>query len=142
MPVLPTPRRDAVAVPGQVEPLSTREQEVLALLAAGHLNRAIAEELVITLDTVKPHVSRVFGSWVSPAAPSSRPSTAARAAALRERRAGGVGERSGMPPRGALRWDAAMLPRPYRAGPERCDVVTTTRQTEHESPRVDMGIGR
>ena len=61
MPVLPTPRRGAVAVPGLVEPLSTREQEVLALLAAGHPNRAIAEELVITLDTVKRHVSHVFG---------------------------------------------------------------------------------
>ena len=47
MPVLLTPRRGAVAVPGLVEPLSTREQEVLTLLAAGHPNRAIAEGLVI-----------------------------------------------------------------------------------------------
>jgi DNA-binding CsgD family transcriptional regulator len=142
MPVLPTPRRDAVAVPGQVEPLSTREQEVLALLAAGHLNRAIAEELVITLDTVKPHVSRVFGSWVSPAARKPSPEHGSSGCCPEGAACRGVGERSGMPPRGALRWDAAMLPRPYRAGPERCDVVTTTRQTEHESPRVDMGIGR
>jgi LuxR family transcriptional regulator, maltose regulon positive regulatory protein len=78
MPVLPTPRRDAVAVPGQVEPLSTREQEVLALLAAGHLNRAIAEELVITLDTVKPHVSHVFGKL----GVASRPRAVARARQL------------------------------------------------------------
>jgi ATP/maltotriose-dependent transcriptional regulator MalT len=40
----PDPRRCAVAVPGLVKPLSTREQEVLTLLAAGHPNRAIAEE--------------------------------------------------------------------------------------------------
>jgi LuxR family maltose regulon positive regulatory protein len=48
-------------VPGLVKPLSTREQEVLTLLAAGHPNRAIAEGLVITLDTVKRHLSHVFG---------------------------------------------------------------------------------
>ena len=31
-----------------------------ALLAAGKPNRAIAEELVVTLDTVKRHVSHLF----------------------------------------------------------------------------------
>ncbi len=61
MPVLPPARRGAVAVPGMVEPLSLREQEVLALLAIGHPNRTIADELFITLDTVKRHVSHVFG---------------------------------------------------------------------------------
>jgi ATP/maltotriose-dependent transcriptional regulator MalT len=41
-------------------PLSTREHEVLALMANGHPNRAIAEELFITVDTVKRHVTHVF----------------------------------------------------------------------------------
>ncbi|MGH8776498.1 MAG: LuxR C-terminal-related transcriptional regulator [Jiangellaceae bacterium] len=59
-PVLLAARRGAVTVPGLVEPLSAREQEVLALLAAGRANRDIAEELVITLDTVKRHVSHLF----------------------------------------------------------------------------------
>lgn len=59
-PVLLRARRGAVTMPGLVEPLSAREQEVLALLATGNPNRAIAEQLVITLDTVKRHVSHVF----------------------------------------------------------------------------------
>jgi LuxR family maltose regulon positive regulatory protein len=33
---------------------------VLALLATGKSNRAIAEELVVTLDTVKRHVTNLF----------------------------------------------------------------------------------
>ena len=43
-----------------VEPLTTREREILGLLAAGATNRAIADELFVTLDTVKKHVSHVF----------------------------------------------------------------------------------
>jgi LuxR family transcriptional regulator, maltose regulon positive regulatory protein len=42
------------------EPLSTREQEVLHLLASGASNQEIAERLVITLDTVKRHVSNIL----------------------------------------------------------------------------------
>jgi ATP/maltotriose-dependent transcriptional regulator MalT len=44
-----------------VEPLTTREMEVLRLLAAGTPNQAIAEELVVALDTAKKHVSHVLG---------------------------------------------------------------------------------
>jgi LuxR family transcriptional regulator, maltose regulon positive regulatory protein len=53
-------RRAAGLVPGLLEPLSERELEVLGLLAAGRSNQAIAEELVITLDTVKRHVSHLL----------------------------------------------------------------------------------
>lgn len=48
------------AAPGLVEPLSDRELEVLGLLAAGKLNRQIADELVVALDTVKKHVSHIL----------------------------------------------------------------------------------
>jgi LuxR family transcriptional regulator, maltose regulon positive regulatory protein len=41
-------------------PLSGRELEVLASLAAGSSNQAIAEELVVTVDTVKSHVSHIL----------------------------------------------------------------------------------
>jgi LuxR family maltose regulon positive regulatory protein len=41
-------------------PLTSRELEVLGLLAAGRPNQAIAEELVVTLDTVKSHVTHIF----------------------------------------------------------------------------------
>jgi LuxR family maltose regulon positive regulatory protein len=51
----------ASAVPGLVEQLTGRELEVLGMLAAGTPNQAIAGELVITLDTVKKHVSHVLG---------------------------------------------------------------------------------
>jgi LuxR family transcriptional regulator, maltose regulon positive regulatory protein len=56
---LPRSRRGA-ALPGLVVALSARELEVLQLLAAGKPNPAIAQELVITLDTVKRHVTHIL----------------------------------------------------------------------------------
>jgi LuxR family maltose regulon positive regulatory protein len=56
------PRRGSgQAAPGIVEPLTNRELEVLQMLSAGQSNQAIAAQLVITLDTVKKHVSHVLG---------------------------------------------------------------------------------
>jgi LuxR family maltose regulon positive regulatory protein len=49
------------AVPGLIDPLTSRELEVLQMLAAGKSNQAIAGELVVTLDTVKKHVSHLLG---------------------------------------------------------------------------------
>ncbi len=54
-------RGTAAPVPGLVEQLTARELEVLVLLAAGTPNPAIAAELVVTLDTVKKHVSHLLG---------------------------------------------------------------------------------
>ena len=48
-------------MPGLVEQLTSRELEVLEMLAAGRSNQAIARELVVSLDTVKKHVSHVLG---------------------------------------------------------------------------------
>ena len=45
---------------GSIELLTRREREVLESMAAGKHNRQIADELVITLDTVKRHVSHIF----------------------------------------------------------------------------------
>ena len=53
-------RGTAVAVPGLVEQLTARELEVLALMATGMSNPRIAGQLVITLDTVKKHVSHLL----------------------------------------------------------------------------------
>jgi LuxR family transcriptional regulator, maltose regulon positive regulatory protein len=60
LPVRLPVRRGGVVVTGLVEPLTARELDVLRLLAAGAPNRAIAKELVVTLDTVKRHVSNLF----------------------------------------------------------------------------------
>jgi LuxR family maltose regulon positive regulatory protein len=46
---------------GLVEALTPREMEVLALIAAGHSNRAIADRLVVTVRTVKKHASNIYG---------------------------------------------------------------------------------
>ena len=54
-------RGAASAAPGLVEQLTARELEILVLLAAGAPNPRIAEQLVVSLDTVKKHVSHVLG---------------------------------------------------------------------------------
>jgi LuxR family maltose regulon positive regulatory protein len=48
-------------VPGLIDQLTSRELEVLAMLAAGRSNQGIASQLVISLDTVKKHVSHLMG---------------------------------------------------------------------------------
>jgi LuxR family transcriptional regulator, maltose regulon positive regulatory protein len=50
----------ATVAAGMVESLTEREVEVLGLLAAGRSNQRIADELVVTLDTVKKHVSHLL----------------------------------------------------------------------------------
>lgn len=53
------PETATTTVPG-LPGLTVRERQVLALLAQGHANRDIAAELVVTLDTVKRHVSHIL----------------------------------------------------------------------------------
>ena len=63
-PAGPGPRSDPAGptvVPGLVEQLTARELEVLGMLAAGKPNQAIADQLVVTLDTVKKHVGHLLG---------------------------------------------------------------------------------
>jgi LuxR family maltose regulon positive regulatory protein len=44
-----------------VEPLSERELDVLRLIAAGHSNQAIADQLVVAVSTVKRHINNFYG---------------------------------------------------------------------------------
>jgi LuxR family maltose regulon positive regulatory protein len=60
LPIRPPTSRGGVVVAGLVEPLTARELEVLQLLGAGAPNRAIAEQLVVTPETVKKHLSHLF----------------------------------------------------------------------------------
>ena len=53
--------RAAAQIPGELETLTTREREVLELLAQGLTNKEIAERLVITTNTVKRHLKSIFG---------------------------------------------------------------------------------
>ena len=61
-----------------IAPLTERESEVLLLLAEGEANREIADKLVVTLDTVKKHLTHVFGKLGA----VSRTQAVARARAL------------------------------------------------------------
>jgi LuxR family maltose regulon positive regulatory protein len=50
----------ARAMTGSIEPLTRRELQILGSMAAGRRNQQIADELVISLETVKRHVSHIF----------------------------------------------------------------------------------
>jgi DNA-binding NarL/FixJ family response regulator len=53
-------RPPTTPLPPGFDELSEREREVLALIGAGRSNHEIAEELVISMATVKTHVRHVF----------------------------------------------------------------------------------
>jgi len=53
-------RQPAPALPRGIEALTTREREVLELMARGSSNAEIAEALVVSESTVKTHVARVL----------------------------------------------------------------------------------
>jgi DNA-binding CsgD family transcriptional regulator len=72
----PAPRRDAL--------LTAREREVLTLIAKGAGNRAIAVELVISVDTVKTHVRGILRKLRA----SSRAEALARYLRLRDESSG------------------------------------------------------
>ena len=55
------PQMMMVDAPPLVEPLSERELQVLRLVAAGLSNREIADQLIISLGTVKSHVHNIYG---------------------------------------------------------------------------------
>ena len=50
----------AAGMDGSYDGLSPREVEVLSLIAAGRSNQQIADELVISINTVGRHVSNIF----------------------------------------------------------------------------------
>ena len=52
----PTPNTDLLETLG----ISSREYEVLQLIAQGHTNQEIADQLFISLNTVKSHSSNIF----------------------------------------------------------------------------------
>lgn len=53
---VPTPEQEVLP-----EPLTDREEDVLGLMAAGLTNREIAEQLVISPQTVKKHAGNIYG---------------------------------------------------------------------------------
>ncbi len=61
-----------------IEPLTERENEVLALVTAGLSNAAIAEQLVVSVGTVKTHLKHIYGKLDV----QSRTQAVARARAL------------------------------------------------------------
>lgn len=71
---------DARRQTGQLDHLTPREREVLELLARGLSNRAICDELFLSIKTVEPIVSTVFAKLdLQPDAAGNRRLLAARA---------------------------------------------------------------
>ncbi len=52
-----------------IEQLTPREREVLALMAEGRSNHAIAEQMIVTERAVEKHVTSIFGKLGLPPAP-------------------------------------------------------------------------
>jgi len=67
------------AVPGLVEQLTARELEIPALLAAGMPNPRTAQELMVSLDTVKSTSATCWASSARPIAPRPSPGPASSA---------------------------------------------------------------
>ncbi len=59
-PVEPKPTGAAPSDGGLPEPLTSREVEVLGLIADGHSNQQIADELILSLGTVKWHSNQIY----------------------------------------------------------------------------------
>lgn len=53
-------RPDSRRAPSEVDTLTPREQEILALLAEGCLYKEIADRLAITLGTVRTHMQHIY----------------------------------------------------------------------------------
>jgi LuxR family maltose regulon positive regulatory protein len=51
----------AVESPTLIEPLTPRELEILAIIATGASNAEIAQALYISVNTVKTHITHIFG---------------------------------------------------------------------------------
>ncbi|HTK07277.1 MAG TPA: LuxR C-terminal-related transcriptional regulator, partial [Ktedonobacteraceae bacterium] len=77
----PAPSNPTPTAPQQalIDPLSTRELEVLRLLAAGSSNQEIANQLIISLHTVKLHVKHILAKLIV----TNRTQAVARARELR-----------------------------------------------------------
>jgi LuxR family transcriptional regulator, maltose regulon positive regulatory protein len=73
------PEGAAAVAMGPIEPLTKRELEVLGLIAAGRPNQEIADQLVVTLETVKKHTSHIFSKLGA----ANRTDAVARARQLR-----------------------------------------------------------
>jgi LuxR family transcriptional regulator, maltose regulon positive regulatory protein len=73
-----SPASAAGGVAGLAEALTRRELQVLELIAAGAPNQRIADDLVVTLDTVKKHITHVLGKLSA----ANRTEAVARARAL------------------------------------------------------------
>ncbi len=74
------------ATPRKLFPqLSDREREILGLIASGRTNAAIAEHLVLSLKTVRNHVSNIFNKL----------QVADRAGAIGKAREAGLGQSAG-----------------------------------------------
>jgi LuxR family transcriptional regulator, maltose regulon positive regulatory protein len=56
-----TGRGSRTSIPGLIDQLTAREMQVLHLLATGAPNQRIADDLVVTLATVKKHITHVLG---------------------------------------------------------------------------------
>ena len=53
-------RRPAPVQNAETESLTTREEEVLALLAKGYITKEIADQLAISFDTVRFHLKHIY----------------------------------------------------------------------------------